>query len=51
MIGKSSTQAAKIAGEFTRIAILKTIGDENHTYGVKFEKAIPELYDLLDNIH
>ena len=51
MIGKSSTQAAKIAGEFTRIAILKTIGDENHTYGVKFEKAIPELYDLLDNIN
>ena len=25
----------------------KTIGDETHTYGVKFEQAIPELYDLL----
>ena len=48
MIGKSSTQAAKIAGEFTKKAILKTIGDESHTYGVKFEKAIPELYGLLD---
>ena len=47
MVGKSSTQAAKVAGEFTKKAIEKTIGDEKHTYGVKFEKAIPELYDLL----
>lgn len=50
MIGKSPTQAAKIAGEFTKKAIEKTIGDESHTYGVKFEQAIPELYDLLNNI-
>lgn len=50
MIGKSPTQAAKIAGEFTKKAIEKTIGDETHTYGVKFEQAIPELYDLLNNI-
>ena len=47
MVGKSPTQAAKVAGEFTKKAIEKTIGDEKHTYGVKFEKAIPELYDLL----
>ena len=47
MIGKSPTSASKIAGEFTKIAIEKTIGDENHKYGVKFEQAIPELYDLL----
>ena len=47
MIGKSPCKAAKIAGEFTKIAIEKTIGDETHTYGVKFEQAIPNLYDLL----
>ncbi|MBQ2832019.1 pyridoxamine kinase [Methanobrevibacter sp.] len=48
MIGKSPSQAAKIAGEFTKRAIEKTIGDENHKYGVKFEQVIPELYGLLD---
>ena len=50
MLGKSPTQAAKIAGEFTKKAIEKTIGDENHKYGVKFEQVIPELYDLLRTI-
>ena len=47
MNGKSPASAAKIAGEFTKKAIEKTIGDENHKYGVKFEQAIPEIYDLL----
>lgn len=47
MIGKTPAEAAKIAGEFTKKAIEKTVGDENHTYGVKFEQAIPELYDLI----
>ena len=47
MLGKSPSSAAKIAGEFTKKAIEKTVGDETHTYGVKFEQAIPELYDLL----
>lgn len=47
MIGKSSTEAAKVAGEFTKKAIEKTVGDEDHKYGVKFEQAICELYDLL----
>ena len=50
MLGKSTSSAAKIAGEFTKKAIEKTIGDETHTYGVKFEQAIPELYDLLKTI-
>ena len=50
MVGKSPTAAAKIAGEFTKKSIEKTIGDENHKYGVKFEQVIPELYDLLDSI-
>ena len=48
MTVRTPSQATKIAGEFTRIAIEKTIGDKNHTYGVKFEKAIPELYGLLE---
>lgn len=48
MIGKTPTKAAKVAGEFTKKAIEKTVGDENHKYGVKFEQVIPELYDLLD---
>ncbi len=47
MNGKTPNQAAKIAGEFTKRAIEKTVGDETHTYGVKFEQVIPELYDLL----
>ena len=47
MIGKSPTEAAKVAGEFTKKAIEKTVGDENHKYGVKFEQVIPELYDLI----
>lgn len=47
MLGKSPSSAAKVAGEFTKKAIEKTVGDETHTYGVKFEQAIPELYDLL----
>ena len=50
MVGKSPTAAAKVAGEFTKKAIEKTIGDESHNYGVKFEQAIPELYGLLDSI-
>lgn len=50
MIGKSPVQSAKIAGEFTKKALEKTIGDETHWYGVKFEQAIPKLYDLLKTI-
>jgi pyridoxine kinase len=47
MIGKSPSDSAKIAGEFTKRAIEKTIGDSNHKYGVKFEKVLPHLCDLL----
>lgn len=45
--GKSPSSASKIAGEFTKKAIEETIGDSNHTYGVKFEKVIPYIQDLL----
>ena len=50
MKGKTPSQSAKIAGEFTRMAIEKTIDDQNHGYGVKFEQVIPEIYDLLKKI-
>ena len=50
MIGKTPSESAKIAGEFTKKAIEKTIGDENHAYGVKFEQVIPELYDIIKSI-
>ena len=49
ILGKSPTSAAKIAGELTKKAIEKTIGDASHTYGVKFEQVIPEIYKLLDS--
>ena len=47
MLGKSPSTSAKIAGEFTKKAIEYTIDDPTHNYGVKFEKVIPELQDLL----
>ena len=47
MVGKSPSSAAKIAGEFTKRAIEKTVGDENHKYGVKFEQVILDLNELL----
>ena len=47
MIGKSAAEAAKVSGEFTKRAIEKTVGDENHKYGVKFEKVIPHLCEIL----
>ena len=48
MLGKSPSEAAGIAGEFTKRAIEKTVGDETHAYGVKFEQVILELNELLE---
>lgn len=50
MRGKPPAKATKIAGEFTKKAIEKTITDKTHTYGVKFEQVIPELNNLLETI-
>ena len=50
MIGKTPSVSAKIAGEFTKKAIEKTIGDSTHGYGVKFEQVLPELPDLIKTI-
>ena len=49
MRGETPTQAAQIAGEFTKRAIEKTVGDETHKYGVKFEQVILDLNELLDS--
>ena len=46
--GKSPSSAAEIAGEFTKRAIEKTVGDSDHKYGVKFEQVIPDIYGLLE---
>ncbi len=46
--GHSAYDAAKIAADFTVECIKKTIGDENHWYGVKFELALPTLIQLLN---
>ena len=48
MTGKSPSSAAKIAGEFTKKALEETIDDPTHTYGVKFEKVIPFIPELLE---
>ena len=47
MNGKSPAKSAKIAGELTKMAIEKTMGDSTHTYGVKFEKVIPYINELM----
>ena len=46
--GLSPFEAAKLAADFTVLCIEKTRDDPDHWYGVKFEKAIPELIQLLD---
>lgn len=45
--GFSTFEAAKIAADYTVLCIEKTVDDASHWYGVKFEKAIPELISML----
>lgn len=45
--GKSTYEAAGIAGEYTVKCIKNTIGDDSHWYGVKFEPVLPELIKVL----
>ena len=47
LIGKSPSSAAEIAGQFTQRALEETMDDPTHAYGVKFERVIPEIYDLI----
>ena len=44
---KSMYESMKIAADNTCNCIKATAGDENHWYGVKFEKCIPALIDML----
>ncbi len=48
MRGKSPLESASIAADFVVESMKKTIGDEKHWYGVKFEKAIPYLVNRLN---
>lgn len=49
MRGKSLTESAAIACDFVVECIRKTMGDDDHWYGVKFEKALPYLIKRLEN--
>ena len=48
MRGLSVYDAAKLAADFTVECLLKTINDDSHWYGVKFEKALPMLVNKLN---
>ena len=48
MRGKTPLEAASIAADFVVESMKKTIGDEKHWYGVKFEQAIPYLVSRLN---
>ncbi len=48
MQGKTDLEAAKIAADFVVESIKQTMGDENHKYGVKFERALPMLVKELN---
>jgi pyridoxine kinase len=45
--GKSPSDSAKVAGEFTKMALEETIDDPEHGYGVKFERVICKIPELL----
>ncbi len=47
MRGKSAFDAAKIAADYTVLAIKASDGDDAHFYGAKFEPVIPELIKML----
>ncbi len=46
--GKTMGQAIRIAADYTCQCIQKTIGDDSHWYGVKFESALPYLIGRLE---
>lgn len=43
MQGFDEYESAKVAADFVVESIKKTVNDENHWYGVKFERALPNL--------
>ena len=46
--GKSLLEAASLAADFVVESIKNTLGDDDHWYGAKFEKAIPYLVSRLE---
>lgn len=48
MQGKSDFEAASLAADFVVQSIRKTIDDDDHWYGVKFEQALPMLVKELN---
>lgn len=47
MSGKNVCEAAKIAADYTLLCIQDAQGDAEHFYGVRFEKRIPDLIEML----
>ncbi len=47
MCGKDICDAAKIAADYTLLCIENAQGDSEHFYGVRFEKFIPQLLEML----
>ena len=48
MHGRAPLEAAKVAADFTLLAMKHTFTDESHWYGTKFEKALPMLVSALN---
>ena len=48
MNGKSISEAAKIAADYTLKCICNTVGDPDHWYGAKFETALGDLINMLN---
>lgn len=47
MAGKTAMESADIASRFVIKAIENTMGDDSHWYGVKFEKALCDITEML----
>jgi len=48
MRGHEILKSASIAADFVLAAIEKTVGDDDHWYGVKFEQALPQLIEAIN---
>ncbi|MBO4432087.1 MAG: pyridoxamine kinase [Clostridia bacterium] len=48
MRGKTAIDSAKIAADYTLSCIENTVGDDAHSYGVKFEPCLPKYIDMLN---
>lgn len=49
MRGKTAFESASIAADYTLLCIENTISDKSHWYGAKFETAIPQLIEMLND--